>query len=198
MQKSLIIALGAALLAAVVLIFVLRPPRPDQGQQTANSLAPIAVEAPLPAALVEKRQKQMRAFLVDHDVKDAKTQRALEDYFGELQSARAQVVTSNQALMSALRAEPNAPSAAKMSPSVQQAMGRYHKAVQLYDKRRTGGEKQLAQLLGKAWTPHLRALLIGMGAIGEPSPIVSTMGVPDPTKPSTKKAPLKAKDAKAM
>lgn len=188
MKTRSVLAFGAALSAGALLMLTLRDPQPARSQGVPAPYRAASVS--LPPALVERRQEQLRSFLTAHDIKDSKVQDALTRYFGQLQKARAEVFTANRVILATLRTPPLPKAGTKpvyqpaTDAQVQEAVKTFQGAVQNYETKRAEAEKDLAKTLGKEWTPRLRALLLAMGAIGEPSPIVPTWGAynaqPDP------------------
>ncbi len=179
MKTRPILAFGAALSAGAFLMLGLRAPEPARSQGVPAPYFRDGVSAPaMPPALVKRRQEQLRNFLEAHDVKDAKVQDGLDRYFGELQRARVEVLEANRALLKTL----HTPFGTKTAPEpasdvrVQEAVKTYQDAVKKYGVAREKGEKDLATSLGEEWTPRMRALLVGMGAMGEASPIVPIWG----------------------
>ncbi len=186
MKTHPILTFGAALSAGAFLMLGLRAPEPARSQpESARSQgvpAPYfregAAAPAIPPALARRRQEQLRNFLEAHNVKNAKVQNSLNLYFGELQRARAEVMEANRALLRILRTPSNSQTASKPArdEQVQEAVKTYQEAVSKYGVARAKGEKELAKSLGEEWTPRLRALLAGMGALGEVSPVTSIWG----------------------
>lgn len=186
MKTRPLLAFGAALSAGAILMLGLRAPEPARSQPEPARSGGIPVPymrdgasiPSMPPALIKRRQEQLRGFLEAHAVKDPKTQESLTRYFGELQRSRAQVFVANRSLLSTLRTSPGAKTDSKPATEaqVQEAVKAYQGAIKNYETARAEGEKELAKSLGEEWTPRMRALLVGMGALGEASPVVPMWG----------------------
>ena len=188
MKTPPLLVFGAALSVGAILMLGLRGPARSQPEPARSVGVPLpysregASIPSMPPALIKRRQEQLRRFLEAHAVKDPKTQEALTSYFAELQRSRAQVFVTNRALLSTLRSEPDGKAQAQpdsksaTDAKMQEAVKAYQSAIKDYATSRSEGEKDLAKSLGQKWTPRMRALLIGMGAIGEASPIVPIWG----------------------
>lgn len=188
MKRNSVIFFFGAMSVGIALTWLMRSPQVARSQDLpAPYQKDVAAPPPMPPALVERRQEQLRQFLSTHGVKEAKAQEALSSYFGELQRSRAQVIGSNRVLISLLKTPENGKGAT--DTQIQGALKEYQDAINEYEKVREASAKKLSQNLDKEWTPRLRALLIGMGALGEPSPILPLWGVPTMVAPVVADAP---------